>query len=665
MKKPALILFIMTLSTVGLNAQRVYDPVHDPAHEKCAHFAAHEQAGAKAAMAHDPRLDRYDIQYLKLDIHSENSSSYIDATATIRASVIGDNLDLFAIELLNGMTVSQVILNGKEISFTHSGDLITAGISPALEQGEPFSIGITYSGSGYDAGGYSRGLAHEPDMNPVNPGPLTYSFTQPFGASAWFPCKQVLTDKIDSLDMHITLPSAFRAASNGILVASADLGGKTRYEWECRHPIAYYLVVLNIFDYEEFSFYTHPSGQEDSILIQNFFLDAEHMEELKANTLKTGPVMDLFVTLFGPYPFSDEKYGHAIWGKTYGMEHQTLTSMPAGSSGFSFTRIAHELSHQWFGNLVTCASWRDIWLHEGFASYYEVVALEELESAGMARERMDYFHDRALTQDQGSVYVPEEEENNASSIFYWRLSYAKAATVVQMLRHEFGNDDLFWQTLRTFLEQYRDSTATTADFNRVVNEETGVDFDWFFDQWIYGEGYPTLSGIWYQQNDILTLKMNQNASRPGVTPFFRMKMPYRLQFADGDTIISLDHTLRYQVFQVPVEKEILSIRMDPYNTILNKSNGLTRVDVSGTDSIEREFFTAFPNPFNELLMVSIDSRKGFLNTVTLHDLNGRELFHLRDHASEIEIPAGNLAPGIYFLTVENTGGTGTIKVVRQ
>ena len=665
MSRPILILLLFLTARL-LPAQRVYDPSIDPADEKCAHFAALKHARVKSVRTVHPDLELYDIHYLKLDIESDNSSSFIQAVASIEATVHATTMNRFTIELLNGMTVSEMEINGNPVSYSHSDGLITAGLDPALVQGEVFTIRIAYNGDGYDAGGYSKGLAHLEDMNPVNPGPITYSFTQPFGASAWFPCKQVLSDKIDSLDIRVTLPSGYKAASNGVLVGTTDLGdGKIRYDWRSRYPIAYYLVVLNIFDYEEYNFYARPEGWSDSILIQNFFLDSEHIEELKATALRTREVMDLYCKLFGSYPFKDEKYGHAIWGKSFGMEHQTLTSMPADEGRFSFTRLAHELSHQWFGNLVTCGSWQDIWLHEGFASYYEVVALKELDSAPKARERMDYFHDRALMEETGSIYVPDGDSDNASTIFYWGLTYAKAATVVQMLRHEFDDDELFWRTLRVFLEEYRDSTATTADFIRVVNETTGADYNWFFQQWVYGQGFPTISGVWFQKNDTLTMKMSQSASRPGVTPFFRMNMPYRIRCTDGDTLISLEHTSHYQAFHIPLKREVTSIAIDPYNKILNKSRGMTEVEVSGEVGQELPRFNVFPNPFNDRLMVSIDTREGVLNKLRLCDLHGCELLHMRTYETELGLQLHGLAPGIYFLTVENILGVRSMKVVRQ
>ena len=654
------------LSAALLHAQRIYDTLHDPAGEKCAHFATLEQSQAQLTRVYDPDLDLYDIQSLVLDIESDNSSSLINATATIGAVVSSASMERFVIELLNGMSVGGVVVNGDPVSFSHAAGMITAALSPGMVRGERFTVEIEYSGDGYDASGYSKGLAHLDDMNPVNPGPITYSFTQPFGASAWFPCKQVLSDKIDSLDILVTLPSGYKAVSNGVLKGTTDLGnGKVRYEWQSRHPIAYYLVVLNIFDYEEYSFYARPDGWDDSILIQNFFLDAGHVEDLKPTVLKTREVMDLYTRLFGPYPFRDEKYGHAIWGKSFGMEHQTLTSMPADPGRFSFTRLAHELSHQWFGNLVTCGTWQDIWLHEGFASYYEVVALKELVSGSEARDRMDYFHDRALLEDQGSIYVPEGDAEDASRIFNYGLSYAKAATVVQMLRHELDNDTLFWETLRGFLEEFSDSTATTSDFNRLVNERTGEDFDWFFQQWVYGDGYPTVSGTWYQKDDTLTMKMSQNASRPGVTPFFRMNMPYRVRCSDGDTLISLEQTSHYQVYHIPLNRKVTSISIDPYNTVLNKSGGMTKIDVSGTEVPEQPFFNVLPNPFTDHLLVSVDSRKGVLNTVTLYDLHGRNLMQQRSYEPEIRLSMEGLSPGIYILSVGNVNGAKSMRVVKQ
>ena len=660
--KPFIFTLLLTLINPGISGQTGPDFSHDPMDEKCAHCAGLKSAHAGAARESNPLMDQYDIQYTRLEIQSENNSTEIQGTAIIRAKVLEGPLSEFCIELYSGMTVESLSFNGIEKTFTHENEEIILSLDPSLPEGTCFELSISYQGDGNMPNGYTEGLSYLSDMQYSNPGPISYTCTYPYSAHTWFPCKQVLSDKIDSLDIYVTTPSTYTVSSNGRLKNKVDLGnGYTRFEWESRHPIVYYLVVMNIYDYKQYNFYVHPDRWSDSILIQNFLLDNDHIEDMKAELDKTHEAMNLFCTLFGPYPFRDEKYGHSIWGKSYGMEHQTLTSMPVN---IDFRRLSHELSHQWFGNMVSCATWQDIWLNEGFASYFDQLALRKLVSESEGKARMDYYHARALTQDEGSIYIPEEDADDGDRIFYYRLTYCKAATVVQMLRHEIGNDALFWQTLGAYLDEFRDSTATTNDLNRVVNETTGKDFTWFFDQWIYGHGYPTYSGTWYQKNDTLTMKINQSTSRPGYTPFFRMNMPYKLHFSQGDTLIHLEQTQRNQVFRIPLSKDVRAIFIDPENVVLNKNGALSEIDVSGTQVVQGPVFSAYPNPFTHQLKISLDSRKGMLNTISVFDLRGRELLREQSYENEFLLNTSMLEPGIYFIKVENSSGIRTMRVVR-
>lgn len=660
MKQYFSILLILLAAYPAL-AQYNYDPVHDPADEKCAHFHSREVGSTKAATEENPLQMQYDIHYTKLDLESDNSNSFIKGTATIGAKVTTGPLNIFSIGLLDGMTVSSVLINGQSASYTHDDDEIMADFSSALPQEADFTITIAYEGYGYDAGGYSKGLAHTTESSTSQP--LTYSFNQPFGSTAWFPCKQILEDKIDSLDIYVTTPSAYKVSSNGLLKRTVDLGnGTSRYEWEHRHPITYYLVVMNIFEYEEYNFYTHPDGWQDSIFIQNFMVSTEHISSMKAELDKTHGAMNLFCKLLGPYPFADEKYGHAIWGKSYGMEHQTLTSMP---NSITFTRLAHELSHQWFGNLVSCKSWQDIWLHEGFASYFEVVALEELDSEYEARKRMDYFHEKALTQESGSIYVPENSENSASRIFFWRLSYAKAATVVQMLRYEIDDDEIFWGALRSFLDRFKDGTATTEEFKQVINESTGEDYGWFFDQWIYGEGFPTYSGTWYDGGGEITMNIRQNTSRPSVTPLFRMNMPYRIYYrGGGDTLVHCEQTEAFHVFTVPVDREVIHIRMDPDNRFLNTSGGFTQVFTNKIVDHNLSWYAVYPNPFTDMINISSSLPAGSVQHIEVCDLGGRIVAQLSTREKETAIDLSKLEPGMYLLKVQNAKEIRTSRILK-
>ncbi|MEN8202456.1 MAG: M1 family aminopeptidase [Bacteroidota bacterium] len=632
----------------------------NPLNEKCDDFCSgFKSAHIETSSAYNPLMDQYDITFTKLDLTSDNDSTFIQGYAQIVARVALDPLTSFCIGLSSNMDIDSILINENRVSYEHTNNEIIANTNPAIPAGESFEIMIYYKGDGYDANGYSGGLHHGVfEMNHY-----TFTFTQPFDATAWFPCKQALGDKIDSLHIFITTPSAYKTASNGLLTASVDLGnGTTRHEWKTRYPISYYLVVLNIFDYEEYNFYTHPDGWEDSIFIQNFMLSQGHINLMKEELDKTHGAMNLYCKLFGPYPFKEEKYGHAIWGKGFGMEHQTLTSMPIT---IDFRRLSHELAHQWFGNLVTCGTWQDIWLNEGFATYFDYLALKLLDSEEAGDSRMSYYHDKALSSNQGSIYVPAGDAGNADRIFEYYLSYCKAAAVVQMLRFEINNDEIFWQALRNYLDEFRDSTAITDDLNRVINETTGEDYNWFFEQWIFGQGYPAYSGNWYQKNDTLTLIINQSASSPRHTPLFRMKMPYRIEYDGGDTLIHLVQTQNSQEFNIAMAHDVFNVEIDPHNEVLNKQNGLTEIDVTSTQAFYTEMFNVYPNPFSDQITIATGSGSASGFQVEIYDLLGKKVQTEQTEQPEIIIHTDLFETGIYLLVIRSAEHSRTIKMIKQ
>jgi len=611
----------------------------------------------------NPLLKFYNIKYTKLEIDTENTSDFISSKAVIMAVVMEPILDRFVIQLSNNMDVGSVMLNGESVSFSHLLDEVIIDLETPIMQGQQFSVTVNYEGHGYDYTNYSGGLHHVADEELFNNEGLTYSFTQPFGAYLWFPCKQLLDDKIDSLHLFVTTNSDYKVSANGLLEQEVDLGnGKTRFEWKTKYPIAYYLVAFNVFNYSEYNFYTHPSGFEDSIFIQNFMVDQNHIDAMKDEIDMTNSAMDLYCNLLGMYPFKDEKYGHSIWGKGFGMEHQTITSMPYN---IDFRRLSHELSHQWFGNSVTCGTWQDIWLNEGFATYFDYLALKLIESDAIGEARMRYYNNKAMEERNGSVYVPQEYENDASRIFNYRLSYCKGASVFKMLRYELQNDDLFWQILHDYLDAYKNSFATTQDFQNIVEEMSNRDFSWFFDQWVYGEGYPTYSGQWYQVGDTLTMKVNQRASYPSSIHYFQMLMPYKLIYKEGgDTIILLNQEINYQTFKIFTPHNIDDIIIDPDNETLNKDDGLTEIDVSSVNNHQAINCSVYPNPFKNQINIRLHTSESCDYKIMLYDLSGSLVYSEYTSESEFIINTSDLYPGMYFIEISSNTGVFRQKIMK-
>ena len=611
----------------------------------------------------NPLLNNYDITFTKIDIESDNNSNYIAGYVYIEAITTVNQLDIFCIELASIMTVDSVLFNSNFVLFSHDNDEILIDIDNPIQNGISFSVTIFYKGYGHSNSNYAGGLHHVSNNELFNNEDLTYSFTQPFGASLWFPCKQVLTDKIDSVYIFVTTDSAYKVSSNGLLTQKVDIGdGNIRYEWKTKYSIAYYLIAFNIFNYTEYNFYAHPDGFSDSIFIQNFMVDQAHIDAMKDKLDKTDDAMSLYCNLFGMYPYKDEKYGHSIWGESFGMEHQTITSMPYN---IDFRRLSHELSHQWFGNYVTCETWQDIWLNEGFATYFDYLALKLIISDEVGEARMQYYHSKAMAFRSGSVYIPEDEVYDANRIFNYKLSYCKAASVVKMLRFELQNDELFWQILRNYLSTHNNSTATTADFKSIVDETTGEDFTYFFDQWIYGEGYPTYYGHWYQKNDSLFMKVNQHNSYPSVTPLFTMLMEYKINFEDGtDTIIFLRQEQRNQIFKLPISKPLADIEIDPDNQTLNEDNGINWLDISDIDNPLFANISIFPNPFSEIISIDFPAFENKYADIKIYDVNGTVVLQFNTNSEQTILNTSLLKSGLYLINIRLGNNVITKKLVK-
>ena len=199
-----------------------------------------------------------------------------------------------------------------------------------------------------------------------------WSLSEPYGSRDWWPCKNGLDDKADSIDVFITNPIAYKAASNGILQSETPVSGGTKLltHWKHRYPIATYLICFAVTNYSVFN---RSVNLSTGVLPMQTFCYPEDSTSFSNGTINTLNAMQLFDTLFYlPYPFMNEKYGHVQFGWGGGMEHQTSTFVVSIDESL----CAHELAHQWFGDKITCGSWKDIWLNEGFATHLASMYME-------------------------------------------------------------------------------------------------------------------------------------------------------------------------------------------------------------------------------------------------------------------------------------------------
>jgi len=335
------------------------------------------------------------------------------------------------------------------------------------------------------------------------------------------------------------------------------------------------------------------------------------------------------------------------------MEHQTMTTL----ANFSFNLVAHELAHQWFGDNVTCASWQDIWINEGFASYGEYMAREALLSRKEADEWMSRAHELARMAPVGSVYIPEDDAKDELRIFSSALSYKKGAALLHMIRYELDDDSLFYNILSAFQDRFADSVATGRDFLDVLNELSGSDFEWFFEQWYYGYGYPRFLVTWQQSQDSIIVEINQSGSSEK-TDFFKTSMDLDLHYEiGGDTLIRIFVDEPAMRIGISISRPVIKLVTDPGNWILDETEVIDK-------TIRKEYFKVRPNPFGEELNIFFRTGTGD-REIILSDLNGKILKKCHSTSGNFTIKTHDLVQGLYLLKVSEGKESYTARVVRH
>jgi len=594
-------------------------------------------------LAQIAQSEKYDVNYYKLNLNMTNTSTTLSGYAEMKATAISA-IDTVLYELFSSLSISSVSLNGTNVPFTRAGSAVK--IAANLSPGSSFIIRTNYSGTPPTAqtnplGGSGMSNATSPSWG----NEVVWSLSEPFCAYEWWPCKQSLTDKADSCDVFITVPNSCKAGSNGVLTQVVNLGnGSSRYEWKHRHPIDYYLISVAVAEYVEYNVFANPVGAPAPILIQNYiYNNPQTLPNFQADIDESVDFIELFYDLYGPYPFEDEKYGHCMAPFSGGMEHQTMTTQ----GFFNPALTAHELGPQWFGDDITCSYWREIWLNEGFASYSEYLYREQVQN-GNARGWMDATHTNVMSSAGGSVYVPDTTDVNR--IFSGRLTYDKGAAILHTMRSIANNDSVFFSGLRLYLQTYGGSTASVAQFKALMENHTGVNFSDFFQEWYYGEGFPTFSVEYLHLNDTLWLSVSQTTSVPTSVPFFNVPLELRVQRPNGDTVVRMNLTQPVSTAIVPCSGSLTGLVIDPNQWLLNQDGSITMNGNLHLTSVGNSI-QPYPNPSSEKVWLT-----GLAGNTPFKIINvaGREVMSGIWNPSEGK-SIETLNPGVYALWLEDIG----------
>ena len=547
----------------------------------------------------------YTIYYSRCVWKVDPGVRYIEGKVTsyITASTSTNKITF---DLSNSLLVDSILFRNQKIGFTQNANsTLDVQLSATLNANQKDSVTICYKGIPGNTGFGSFIQAIH------NNTPVIWTLSEPYGARDWWPCRNGLDDKIDSIDVIIVHPAQYKATSNGLLQSEITAGTTTTTFFKHRYPIASYLVCFSV---TNFSVFTNNVQLGTVNLPVVSYVYPESINDFQPYTYKVLDAMQLFHNTFAPYPFIKEKYGHTQFGWGGGMEHQTNTFLVNTDANL----MAHELGHQWFGNKITCGSWQDIWLNESFATYCANYYAEKFDTSFFQLVLTNHLAQITSLPD-GSVIV--DDTTNVNRIFSSRLSYNKGAYVLRMLRFTLG-DSLFFRGIR----QYQNDTtlqysfARTADFKKNIEQVSGKDLTYFFDQWITGQGYPSFQIQWSQnKNNWAKIKVNETTSHNSVS-FFKTPLALTFKNATQQKTIVIQVNSNGAETSADIGFAADTVLIDTEKQLISKNNTSTKIN-SSTATIND--IKLYPNPVRDNLNISLKNPSDKKLTVQIYNSVGQ------------------------------------------
>lgn len=640
MKKTYLILFLFSIALSYAQQQ-----------DNLSKIATAEMRSASNLMAVvvNPDTENYDITYHKLEFNVDPTVYLISGKITTTYTALA-NMTSIVFDLANELTVSSVVSNGQNLTFFQNGSNELVITLPTTQiNGTSATVEVTYSGAP-PVNGF-RAFTTEVRGN----GSATlYTLSEPFGARDWWPCKQDLNDKVNSIDVYITAPSQYIAVSNGVEPEAPIVNGATKTtHFHHGYAIPAYLICMAVSDY---TVYNQTAGTvSNQYPIINYIYPESFDSALQTQLAQTPLLLNLYSNLFELYPFHNEKYGHAQFGWGGGMEHTTVSFM----IGFDRQLIAHELAHQWFGDKITCGSWKDIWLNESFATYVASLVYENFDGAAAFVADKTSMVNYITSSTGGAIYLTDLEATNVNRIFDGRLTYNKGAMVLEMLRFKMG-DVAFFQAIKNYLA---DSSlaygyALTTNLKSHLEAVYGSSLTEFFNDWIYNQGYPsytiTAQNLGAGQ---ARFTVNQTQSHASVN-YFEMPIPVRIHGASGQIQdLVLNNTVNGEVFIQSVNFPISSVEFDPDKHLISKNNNISL----GNEIFDLEkAISLYPNPVNDSVHIQLPDTI-HLENVTIYNNLGQVVLE----ENKIDFSLSSVSSGVYEVQIQTEEGIYHKKIIKN
>ena len=570
---------------------------------------------------------------------------------TFKVDSVLSSINLNAIN--TSLTITSVSLAGA--SFTHTNNILTVTLNRQYNQGEITQVRIDYQHNNVTDNSFyvSNGMV--------------FTDAEPEGARGWFPCWDKPSDKA-TFDLTAKVPANVKLGSNGRLNDSLVTGDTIYYHWISRDPVSTYLMVMSAkVNYNLDIVYWHKlSNPADSIPIRFYYNAGENPTTIK-NII--GDMTTYYSQKFGEHGF--EKNGFAslnpqfIWG---GMENQSLTSICQNC--WSAGLISHEFAHQWFGDMVTCGTWADIWLNEGFATYSEALWLEH--TGGYTAYKNDIVADANdyINSNPGwPMYNPSWIDNtpDLNTLFNTAITYEKGACVLHMLRYFLNDTTVFFNCLRNYAmdtTNFKYKNSVTDDFATSISQTSGQDLTWFINQWVKYANHPVYQNTYgFTNNGGNSWTTNFTARQTQTTsPFRRMPITLKITFATGpDTTIRVMNDFTGQSWSFNHNRQPMTFAFDPNNDIVLKQ-GSTVNGVEGFNQVPKKFalYQNYPNPFNPSTLINFGLPSKAFVTVKIYNAIGQLIMTPvnEDRVAGnhiIQIDGRNLPSGVYYYEIHAEG----------
>ena len=508
-----------------------------------------------------------DVEQYTIDLKVLPQPKRLVGSVRIRARVTSSPVSVLDVGLYDVMTVGSILRGAVTLAYTRAANMLHVTLDRSYAAGELIDIVINYSGTPPTVGyGSFAFLTHGSPAAPI-----ISSLSEPTYAPTWWPCIDDPADKA-IVEMNLNVPSGLTGVSNGRLIATVVNGDNTTtFRWASAYPVSTYLVSVAISNYATWTDLYAPVTGGPSMPVQHWVYP-EHLAAAQADLAVTVPQLVFFSGLFGEYPFVQEKYGHAIFPFGGGMEHQTVTSYGAGlinGTGSRYWVVAHELAHQWWGDSVTLADWREIWLNEGFATYSEALWYEHLNGhAGLSA----YLASLDTRPFCGTLW------NTACDMFGHTI-YDKGGWVLHMLRHVVG-DSSFFLGLRNYASDYALSNATTQDFRAVMESASGRYLGDFFDRWVYQDGEPVYRWGWTAAPTPAGWVTHVRVEQTQGGALFSMPIDLKVNTPSGSFQFTIENDAVNQDFALPpVPARPASVELDPDYWLLKSTVPMTPPDL--------------------------------------------------------------------------------------